>query len=116
MTIKVRERGTITLPAALRKAARLDRPGSQVEARLREDGVIELIPVVTIPADQAWYWTEEWQAGEREVDEEIARGEGRTFDSAEEMFETLERERPLISDGPDEFAAHLRKLTGDKES
>jgi bifunctional DNA-binding transcriptional regulator/antitoxin component of YhaV-PrlF toxin-antitoxin module len=116
MTIKVRERGTITLPAALRKAARLDRPDSQVEARLREDGVIELIPVITIPADQAWYWTEEWQAGEREVDEEIARGEGRTFDSAEEMFDTLERERPLISDSSDEFGAPSRKPTDDDEA
>jgi bifunctional DNA-binding transcriptional regulator/antitoxin component of YhaV-PrlF toxin-antitoxin module len=116
MTIKVRERGTITLPAALRKAARLDRPDSQVEARLREDGVIELIPVVMIPADQAWYWTEEWQAGEREVDEEIARGEGRVFDSAEEMFDTLERERPPESDGAEEFVAHLHKPTGDDET
>ena len=97
MKIKVRERGTITLPAALRKAARLDRPGSQVEARLREDGVIELIPVITIPADQAWYWTEEWQAGEREVDEEAARGEERVFDSAEE------------------FVTHLRRIAGDDE-
>ena len=104
MTIKVRERGTITLPASVRKAAKLDRPDSQVDIRLREDGVIELIPVVTIAADQAWYWTEEWQAGEREVDEEAARGEGRTFDSAEEMFETLERE------------ARSRKAEGDKES
>jgi antitoxin MazE len=98
MTIKVRERGTITLPAALRKAARLDRPDSQVEARLREDGVIELIPVITIPADQAWYWTEEWQAGEREVDEEIARGEG------------------IVTDGADEFIASLRASVGDSET
>ncbi len=97
MTIKVRERGTITLPAALRKAARLDRPDSQVEARLRDDGVIELIPVITIPADQAWYWTEEWQAGEREVDEEIARGER------------------IVTDGPDEFVASLRAGVGDTE-
>jgi antitoxin MazE len=97
MTIKVRDRGTITLPAALRKAAKLDRPGSQVEASLREDGVIELTPVVTIPADQAWYWTEEWQAGEREVDEAIARGEG------------------IVTDGPDEFIASLRASVGDTE-
>jgi len=115
MVIKVRERGTITLPAAVRKAARLDRPNSQVEVRLREDGVIELIPVVMIPADQAWYWTEEWQAGEREVDEEAAREEGRVFDSAEEMFETLEREIGETPDGPDEIA-HLRKVAGDRES
>jgi AbrB family looped-hinge helix DNA binding protein len=96
MTIKVRDRGTITLPSAVRKAAKLDRPGSQVDVRLREDGVIELTPVITIPADQAWYWTEEWQAGEREVDEEIARGEERTFESAEE------------------FVAHLRRIAGDE--
>lgn len=25
--------------------------------------------------DQAWFWTPEWQAGEREADEEIRRGE-----------------------------------------
>ena len=24
--------------------------------------------------DQAWFWDPEWQAGEREVDEEIAAG------------------------------------------
>ncbi len=76
MTIKVRERGTITLPAALRKAARLDRPDSQVEARLREDGVIELIPVITIPADQAWYWTEEWQAGNGKLMKRSRVGKG----------------------------------------
>jgi AbrB family looped-hinge helix DNA binding protein len=98
MTIKVRERGTITLPAAVRKAARLDRPGSQVEVRLREDGVIELIPVITIPADQAWYWSQEWQDGEREVDEDIARGE------------------LVVTDGPDEFIASLRKGVGEAEA
>lgn len=24
-----------------------------------------------IPKDQLWWWTKEWQAGEREVDEDI---------------------------------------------
>lgn len=51
MRINVSRRGTITLPTALRKAAGLDRPEGKVEVRLREDGVIELIPAVTIPAD-----------------------------------------------------------------
>lgn len=54
--------------------------------------------MVTIPADQAWYWTEEWQAGEREVDEEIARGES------------------VVTDGPDEFIASLRAGAGDTEA
>jgi hypothetical protein len=37
--------------------------------------------------DQAWFWTEEWQAGEREVDREVAaghliRGTPEEFDAA----------------------------------
>ncbi len=31
--------------------------------------------------EDPWFWTPEWQAMEREVDEEIARGDSLTFDS-----------------------------------
>ena len=27
-----------------------------------DDGHVELIPVVAVPADQAWFWSERWQA------------------------------------------------------
>ncbi len=48
--------------------------------------------IVVCPADQAWYWTSDWQEGEREADEQIARGEGYgPFDSVEEMFDDLDR-------------------------
>jgi hypothetical protein len=57
----------------------------------REDGVIELHPTVPVPASQAWFWTEEWQAGEREVDEMLARGEFTDFESAEELMAHLRR-------------------------
>jgi len=43
----------------------------------------------SIRADQAWFWTPEWQAGEREVDAEIAAGKGRIFMSTEELIEHL---------------------------
>lgn len=41
-------------------------------------------------ADQAWFHTPEWQAGEREADEELARGEGTVFEDPEDMFRALE--------------------------
>lgn len=44
-----------------------------------------------IPASQAWFWTEEWQAGEREADAEIAAGLGTVYDSGEEFLAALER-------------------------
>jgi hypothetical protein len=40
--------------------------------------------------DQAWFWTPEWQAGEREADAEIAAGRGQVFGSDEEFLAVLE--------------------------
>ena len=42
-----------------------------------------------IPADQAWFWTPEWQAGEREVDADLAGGRVKTFKSAKELIRAL---------------------------
>jgi len=42
------------------------------------------------PADQAWFWTPEWQEGEREVDEAIAAGRTTYFGSAEEFLAALD--------------------------
>lgn len=90
--ITVQKRGVISLPSELRRRHRLDDPGSQVEVSERDDGVIELRPHIAIPADQAWFWTEGWQKGEREVDEDIAAGRVKRFDSVEELFEDLDAE------------------------
>ena len=69
----------------------IDQPGAQVEVVERADGVIELHPTVPVRADQAWFWTERWQKMEREVDAHVAKGEGTTHDSAEELFADLDR-------------------------
>jgi hypothetical protein len=42
-----------------------------------------------ISSSQSWFWTDEWQAGEREVDEYIANGDFETFDTMEEFLDTL---------------------------
>jgi bifunctional DNA-binding transcriptional regulator/antitoxin component of YhaV-PrlF toxin-antitoxin module len=88
--LAIQGRGVITLPAALRRRHRLDEPGAQVEVRERDDGVIELIPHHAVPADQAWFWTPEWQQMEREADEDIAAGRVTTYDSAEDFARSLD--------------------------
>jgi hypothetical protein len=50
-----------------------------------------------IDPDQAWFWTPEWQAGEREADADIAAGRGILYDSDEEFLAALE-ERSGSSD------------------
>lgn len=72
--LTVQSRGTVALPADLRRRLHLDQQNSQIELIERDDGRIELVPVVAIPADQAWFWTDRWQAMEREADADIAAG------------------------------------------
>lgn len=39
--------------------------------------------------DQAWFWTPEWQAKEREADADLAAGRVKTFKSAAEAIAWL---------------------------
>lgn len=87
--LTVQSRGTVALPADLRRRLHLDVPNAQIKLIETEDGRVELVPVVTVPADQAWFWTDRWQKMEREADADIAAG------------------RTTISDGIDGLLSHL---------
>jgi antitoxin PrlF len=53
-------------------------------------GRITVRGYVSIPTDQAWFFTPEWLAGEREADDEITAGRGTAHESAEDMFAHLD--------------------------
>jgi AbrB family looped-hinge helix DNA binding protein len=97
--LTVQSRGTVALPAELRRRLHLDAPGAQVQLVEHDDGTIELRPVVAIPADQAWFWTERWQAMEREVDDHLRSGHVRVHDGPDELFAYLDS---TLESGPDE--------------
>lgn len=89
-TARVREKGQLTLPAEVRAALRVT-AGDEVEFTRHEDGTVTVRGLKTIPADQAWFWSADWQAGEREAGEEISRGDlSRVYASAEDMFADLD--------------------------
>lgn len=90
--------GTITIPAQLRRRFGLDKPGAQVEIVVR-DGEIVLLPHVAVPAEQAWFWSEQWQVMEREADAQLAAGDSTTFDTADEFLAHLERIDTAAGDG-----------------
>ncbi len=85
-------RGSITLPADVRHRHHLDEPGAQVKITERDDGVIELRPLLPHPADQQWFWTERWQEMEKEAQQDIDNGRVQTFDSADDFLADLARE------------------------
>lgn len=88
--VTVQARGVIALPPELRRRYQLDEPGAQLEIIERGDGVFELHPVLPIPADQAWFWTDRWQQMEREADEDYAAGRAIRFDSDEAFLTYLD--------------------------
>lgn len=85
----IQGRGTIALPADVRRRLHLDEPGAQLEMTERDDGVLELRAALPVPADQRWFWAERWQAREREVDEHVESGRVTTHDSTEDFLDHL---------------------------
>jgi AbrB family looped-hinge helix DNA binding protein len=83
----LRAKGQLTLPEDIRKAAHLEE-GDLLEAELTPDGIL-LRPQKLIDATQAWFWSPEWQAGEREADADLAAGHLETFTSDQEFVEAL---------------------------
>jgi hypothetical protein len=48
--------------------------------------LVQRVVVGEIDPDQLWFWTPEWQAKEREVDERLARGERGTIHLNDKQF------------------------------
>ena len=71
-TTKITRNFQVSIPKAVRDRLRLEE-GDLLEVEER-DGEIVMIPKRLIDADQAWFWSREWQEGEREADEDIKAG------------------------------------------
>jgi AbrB family looped-hinge helix DNA binding protein len=82
--VRVTRNFQVSIPKQIRDALRLEE-GDLIEVEAR-DGEIVMTPKKLIDADQAWFWTREWQEGEREVDEDLRAGRVLgPFRSIEEM-------------------------------
>jgi len=87
--LTVQSRGTVALPADMRRRLHLDQENAQVRLIERDDGRLELVPVVAVRADQAWFWTDRWQAMELEADADVAAGRTVVVDGAAGLMELL---------------------------
>ncbi len=91
MKSTVSEKGQVTIPAEIRKAAQLDE-GDLVEVELVPEGIL-LRPKKVIDATQAWFWTPRWQALEREADTDRDAGRSDVFESGDEFLTALRKRR-----------------------
>jgi len=89
---KISPKHQITIPKEAFEKLHLE-IGDFLEVEATEEGLL-LIPKKLISKDQAWFWTKEWQAKEKEADEAIARGEiSEPFESVEELMRHLRKKQ-----------------------
>jgi hypothetical protein len=84
------QKQTVSIPASL--IPELEAWGqmtAKLFGRLRREANLQ---AVDLPDDQAWFWTKEWQAGEKAVDDALARGEYQDFEDAEGLIEALRQD------------------------
>lgn len=86
--LTIRKRGQVTLPKALIEKYGLEE-GDTLEL-IEQNGEIKVIPMVQVPASQKWFWTEEWQKGELEAEEDIKAGRVKSFSNVHDLIADLE--------------------------
>ncbi len=87
-TFLIKDQSSLVIPKEACLALHLEDKGEVFEM-IVEDGRVILEPKFTVPKGEEQFWTEEWQAGEREADEDIKAGRGIVFENAEDAIKYL---------------------------
>ncbi len=88
MLVELKQKSQVTIPNEMVKKLKL-KPGDKLEIEER-DGCLIITPVAVIPRAQMWFYTQEWQADEQKVEQQIREGKIKTARNQEELFEDLE--------------------------
>ena len=87
--VKITRNFQVSIPKEIRERLGIEE-GDLIEM-LEQDGRIVMVPKRLIDADQAWFWTKEWQEKEREADEDIRQGRvAGPFKSVDDLMKHLE--------------------------
>ncbi|MBI4598252.1 MAG: hypothetical protein HY737_07645 [Candidatus Omnitrophica bacterium] len=87
--VKVQKNKNITLPMWLISRFHVQ-IGDFVRLEETKDGVL-MKPAKLIDPSQAYFWSKEWQAGEREAEEDVRKGRVKGFKSVKDLMTDLHR-------------------------
>ena len=85
--VQLRSKSQLTLPSFVRKTLGLDE-GDLLDVTVR-DGEIVLRPKRLIDSAQAWFWSQRWQKGEKQAEEDISGGATHAFADADTAIDFL---------------------------
>jgi len=87
----------MTLPHSIRERIGISE-GDLLDVEVEGD-VITLRPQKAIDADQAYFWTKEWQSAERDASDDIVQGRTRRFEDAAAAITYLREEAANSAEG-----------------
>ena len=88
--IQIRKKAQITLPASVRQKLGIEE-GDFVDVQVK-DGDIVLKVMKLVSKEQAWFWTERWQNGEREAEEDICNRRVHKFENSDDAIAFLHKQ------------------------
>jgi antitoxin PrlF len=87
---QMRSKGRLTLPSEVRDVLNVEE-GDDLVFTVEEAGRVLVQRLPVIDPEQAWFWTERWQAMEREAQADIDEGRVTRFKSVDDAVAALEQ-------------------------
>ena len=87
--LRIQKNKNVTLPRWVMELFRVS-PGDFIRIE-RRNGTVVLHPAKLVDPSQTYFWTPQWQEGERKVEEEKRKGKAKFFRSAEDLIKDLRR-------------------------
>ena len=87
MLVEFKKKSQVTIPNKLAKRLNL-KPGDKLDIE-EADGRLIITPVTVVARDQAWFYSSEWQAEEKEVERQIQEGRLNKAKTKEELWKGL---------------------------
>ena len=88
MITQLRRRSQVTLPSEVVRKMQLQE-GDNLDIVLEDDKII-IKPVLVIDRAQSWFWSKNWQAREKEADENIKLGKVQKAKNVKELIKKLD--------------------------
>jgi AbrB family looped-hinge helix DNA binding protein len=87
MTITISAKGQVALPKKVRAKLAI-KTGDQFRVEVSGAKIV-LTPVVTVPKEQAWFWTDAIQAKVRASEEDRQKGNYKEYKEADQLLRDL---------------------------
>ena len=87
MTVTISAKGQVALPKNVRNTLRIT-TGDQFRVEVSGTKIV-LTPVVTVPKEQAWFWTDAIQAKVRASEEDYKKGNYKGYTDVDELMRDL---------------------------